>query len=399
MDNNSIIPLKDAVEAIKTAIMQGQYEALKDVNRVQLAVYYAIGKYLSANNKRFAYGAKTMEKICEQLHREMPGLRGFSTSNLYEMRKFYEAWKVLDSNFPDASGKSTNAIEEDNNTNSPDVTGKLQQSQGLIDIYHSINISNMVDFPIDEFLVVPFSHHSRILTSCKNIEARYYYIRRTAQEKLSVNALEKLIKQQAFEHKEQIPNNFLQTMSNSSMARKAVMMFKDSYALPFINTEEIGERDKQDIDERVVEQQIVHNIKNFIMTFGNDFSFVGNQYHLEIYGEEFFPDLIFFNRELNALVVVELKIGDFKPSYLGQLTTYLKILDTKVRKAHENPSIGIVLCKSANKEFVEFVIQEFDRPMGVATYKTAKDMPDRLRKALPDEKELKKLLEGDNDKE
>jgi RecB family endonuclease NucS len=183
------------------------------------------------------------------------------------------------------------------------------------------------------------------------------------------------------------------------MARKAVMMFKDSYALPFINTEEIGERDKQDIDERVVEQQIVHNIKNFIMTFGNDFSFVGNQYHLEIYGEEFFPDLIFFNRELNALVVVELKIGDFKPSYLGQLTTYLKILDTKVRKAHENPSIGIVLCKSANKEFVEFVIQEFDRPMGVATYKTAEDMPERLRKALPDEKELKKLLEGDHDKE
>ncbi len=110
------------------------------------------------------------------------------------------------------------------------------------------------------------------------------------------------------------------------MARKAVMMFKDSYALQFINTEEIGERDKQDIDEKVIEQKIVQNIKNFIMTFGNDFTFVGNQYHLEIYEEEFFPDLIFFNRELNALVVVELKMGDFKPSYLGQLTTYLKIL-------------------------------------------------------------------------
>ena len=169
---------------------------------------------------------------------------------------------------------------------------------------------------------------------------------------------------------------------------------KDSYSLEFINTEEIGERDKQDIDERVVEQQIVHNIKNFIMTFGNDFSFVGNQYHLEIYGEEFFPDLIFFNRELNALVVVELKTGKFKNGYLGQLMGYLQILDDKVRKPHENPSIGIVLCKSANQAYVEYVIKEYGKPMGVATYTTANDMPERLRKALPNEKEFKKLLEG-----
>jgi hypothetical protein len=128
------------------------------------------------------------------------------------------------------------------------------------------------------------------------------------------------------------------------------------------------------------------------MTFGQDFTFVGNQYHLEIYGEEFFPDLIFFNRELNALVVVELKIGEFKPSYLGTLTAYLQILDTKVRKPHENPSIGIVLCKSANKQFVEFVIQKFDSPMGVATYTTAADMPEELRKALPDMDELKRIM-------
>ena len=128
------------------------------------------------------------------------------------------------------------------------------------------------------------------------------------------------------------------------------------------------------------------------MTFGNDFAFVGNQYHLEVYGEEFFPDLIFFNRELNALVVVELKTGKFKPSYLGQLTTYLQILDDKVRKPHENPSIGIVLCKSANKEFVEYVIQRYDSPMGVATYKTSADMPENLRKALPDIEDMRKLL-------
>ena len=150
------------------------------------------------------------------------------------------------------------------------------------------------------------------------------------------------------------------------------MQFKDSYLLDFINTEEIGERDLQDIDERVVEQQIVHNIKKFIMTFGKDFAFVGNQYHLEIYSEDFFPDLLFFNRELNALVVVELKSGKFKSSYLAQLMTYLRILDDKVKKSHENPSIGIILCKEANRSFVEYVMQDYDKPMGVATYTTTK---------------------------
>ena len=174
-------------------------------------------------------------------------------------------------------------------------------------------------------------------------------------------------------------------------------MFKDSYLLNFINVEEIGERDKQDVDERVVEQKIVHNIKNFIMTFGRDFSFIGNQYHLEVYGVEFFPDLLFFNRELNALVVIELKTDEFKPSYLGQLTTYLRILDDHVKKPHENPSIGIVLCKSANKEFVEYVIQDYQKPMGVATYKTADDMPENLRRALPDIDALKSILAGEKE--
>jgi hypothetical protein len=181
-------------------------------------------------------------------------------------------------------------------------------------------------------------------------------------------------------------------MSDEVLARKAVQMFKDEYQLSFINTEEFGERDIEDIDERVVEQRIVQNIKKFIMTFGQDFTFMGNQYHLEAYGEEFFPDLLFFNRALNAIVVVELKTGPFKSGYLSQLMTYLRIVDDKVRKPHENPSIGIVLCKSANKEFVEYIIQDYDKPMGVVTYTTSDDMPEKLRMALPDIEELKKLL-------
>lgn len=409
MDNNkSIIQLTEAVEAIKTAIMQGQYEALKDVNRVQLAVYFAIGKYLSMNTRKGVWGTGALKQISEQLLREMPGLRGFSETSLKKMRLFYDNWQMLDANSSVATdelspSKSCVTTHESQKSKSCVITHDLtieqsinnlrkSESNNMIDIYHSITIPNIVGFPIEDFFKVPFTHHVEIYRKVEDVQARYYYIRRTAEEHLAVEALEKIIKQKAFENQERLPNNFEQTISNSSMARKAVMMFKDSYALQFINTEEIGERDRQDVDERVVEQKIVQNIKKFIMTFGDDFTFVGNQYHLEVYGEEFFPDLIFFNRELNSLVVIELKTGEFKNSYLGQLTGYLQILDDKVRKPHENPSIGIVLCKSANKAYVEYVIKAFDKPMGVATYTTAADMPENLRKALPDMEDLKKII-------
>lgn len=409
---NSLIPLSQAVETIKTAILQGQYEALKGTNRIQLAVYFAIGKYLSNNTRRLPYGAGALKAISDQLLRELPGLRGYSATNLKYMRLFYEAWQMLDVDssvatdnsqstiaMAESSQESSVATDESLITKSSVVTDELQVADNKIDIYHSICIPNAVEFPVEDFFSVPFTHHVEIYQKNKDLEARYYYIHRTAREHLSVDALEKLIKQQAYEHRELMPNNFKQTISNSVLARKAVMMFKDSYQLDFINTEEIGERDQQDIDEKVVEKQIIQNIKNFIMTFGNDFTFVGNQYHLEIYGEENFPDLLFFNRELNALVVVELKIGKFKPSYLGTLTSYLQILDAKVRKPHENPSIGIILCKSANKEFVELVIQGYKSPMGVATYTTSADMPEELRRALPDIEELKRVLNQETEKE
>lgn len=399
---NTLISLTEAVEAIKAAILQGQYEALKDVNRVQLAVYFAIGKYLSENTRKGVWGTSALKQISLQLKKELPGLRGFSETQLKEMRNFYEGWEILDASTQQCKNLSVEissvATDEINQCNLPVTTDELQMVNNQIDIYKAIKIPDMADFPIEDFFRVPFTHHTRIMAKCKELSARYYYIHRTAEEHLSVDALEKIIKQQAFENRDKLPNNFSQTITNSSMARKAVMMFKDSYALEFINTEEIGERDRQDIDERVVEQRIVQNIKNFIMTFGKDFSFIGNQYHLEVYGVEFFPDLLFFNRELNSLVVVELKLGEFKPAYLAQLTTYLQILDDHVRKPHENPSIGIVLCKSANKDFVEYVIQKYTSPIGVATYKTAADMPEDLRKALPDIEDLKKIIsEGTKD--
>ena len=389
-----------AVETIKTAILQGQYEAAKGVNRIQLAVYFAIGKYISLNTRKGKWGTGALEAISQQLRKELPGLRGFSATQLREMRLFYEAWIMLDPNSSVMTDelqvidnhKATNSsvMTDELNANSTIAIAELQDYK--IDIYQAIKIPETKDFPLEDFFKLPFTHHTIIRSGVKSIDARYYYIHRAAEENLQSRVLEKLIKEDAYSHQNLMPSNFTQTLPNASLARKAVMMFKDEYLLDFINVEQIGERESIDVDEREVEQQIVQNVKNFIMTFGNDFAFIGNQYHLEVYGVEHFPDLLFFNRELNALVVVELKTGDFKSSYLGQLMSYLSILDAKVKKPHENPSIGIVLCKSAKRDYVEFVIRDYNKPMGVATYKTTAEMPEELRKAMPDIEELKKLL-------
>lgn len=372
---DSLIQYNNAVNAIKTAILQGQYEAAKGVNRIQLALYFAIGKYLSQHTRKGVWGEGALASISEQLRKELPGLRGFSETQMKDMRRFYEAWNMLDSN-------------------SAVATAELQNSENQIDIFHTLSISNIPDFPVEDFFKVPFTHHSAIISGPKETSARYYYIHRTVEEHLAVKKLRQLIKEDAYHSQGRMPNNFTRTINNSREARRAVEMFKDEYLLDFINVEEIGEREKIDVDERVVEQSIVQNIKNFIMTFGRDFAFIGNQYHLEIYGVEQFPDLLFFNRELNAMVCIELKLGEFKTSYLGQLFGYLQILDDKVRKPHENPSIGIILCQSANYSYAEYAVRDYSKPMGVATYKTLDDMPERLRKALPDMKKMMDLLKN-----
>ena len=363
-----------AAEVIKSAILQGQYEALKGVNRIQLATYYWIGKYVARNTRAGFWGTGALGRISEQLYKLLPGMRGYSAESLKKMRQFYEEWQIFDT---DADTAEEIKFTSDN---SVIAITELQSADDKIDIFRELRIPDPAEFPVEDFFKVPFTHHIHIFSGVKDTKARYYYIHRCAEEKLSAKALAQIIKNDDFGKLANLPNNFGVVLNDEAMARKAVLAFKDSYILDFINTEEIGERDKEDIDERVVEKQIIHNIKKFIMEF------------LEIYSEDFFPDLLFFNREINALVVVELKTGKFKPGYLAQLMTYLRILDDKVKKPHENPSIGIVLCKEANRSFVEYVMQDYDKPMGVATYTTTKEAPEALKDALPDMDELKKLL-------
>ena len=378
---SSIQQYKQAVSVIKEAILHSQYRAAKMVTGEELSLNFGIGAYVSHRSRQEKWGTSIIESISEQLRRELPGLRGFSARSIRNMRTFYEYWTQYLIWQPSAA--------------------KLQLSinQDTIDIdCFSLQKWSPVAAEInrEEFLGISFSHHLEILQKTKDIQEVLFYIHQTVLHKWDKYDLRNRLKEGLYQKQGAAANNFLQTMPFND-ARKAVGMFKDEYLLDYINIDEMEVDKPEDIDERVIEKAIVRNIKQFIMTFGRDFAYIGNQYHLEIFGEELFPDLLFLNRELNCMVVVELKKGAFKPAYIGQLQTYMKVLDDKVRKPHENPTIGILLCKSANKAFVEYVIRDYTHPMGVATYKTAEDMSEELRKALPDMDEMRKLLINESD--
>ena len=375
----------EAVSAIKAAILQSQYESARSVNEKQLMLYYGIGKYISLNSRKGFWGKGAIDAISERLQKELPGLRGFSARNLKYMRKFYEEWMCLDYVDQDELAKD--------HPNLAPVSAKfISESVSLI---RHLQVPNYEGISVEEFFEIGFTQHRIILEKIKNIDERFYYIRECAKQKFTVENLLNHIAADDFHHQAQLPNNFLQTMSSTQQALRAINVFKDEYLLDFINVEELNSRDDADIDERVLENAIVHNVKNFILTFGKDFAFIRNQYHLDAFGVDQYIDLLFFNRSLNCLVAVELKKGPFKTAYLGQLSGYLSILDGFEKKPHENPSIGLILCKDMEKPFVDYVIRDFDKPMGVATYKTSKDMSEELKKALPDVESLKKLLESD----
>lgn len=308
----------DAVKQIKTAILQSQAKALASVNQEQLALYFGIGRYISQNSRSGFWGKDAIETISRQLSSEMPGLRGFSPRNLRNMRMFYEQWKLLDTNLADASAKF----------------GEIE----------NVLVPNaLVDIPIAAFFSIGFSHHVMILSKTKTFTERKYYIQLCADLQLSHEALERAISEDTYHNQGKMTNNFANTMPDYKQAFRAIQMFKDSYLLDYINTEQLGQRE-EDIDERVIENEIVHNIRNFIMIFGKGFSFIGSQVHFDKLGHDHRVDLLFFNRILRSLVVVELKKGAFKPSYLGQLSHYLHVLKATMSADERTSSLSGFHC-------------------------------------------------------
>lgn len=365
-----------AVKYIKEAIMQTRYRVMHNANREALALYYSVGGYLMSSVEQAQWGDKVVEAISEQLQQELPGLRGFSKANIKKMRIFYDKWKdifgSLSTNQTAHTGGWT--IEPQKSGNQHFVIGSLSTNQFDKDT-------------LEAFLTVQFTHHYVILTHTDTLEERLFYIRRIAKEFWSVDKLKYNLAEHLYEKEGSMPNNFIRTLTDNDQKDKARKAFRKNYKLDFI---EINDPDEW--DEGRVEQSIVLNIKNFIMALGRDFSFIGNQYRLIVDEKEYFIDLLFFSRRLRSLVAIELKWTDFRPEYVGKMNFYLSALDDMVRLPYENPSIGIILCRGQKQRTVEYALRDTNKPMGVATYRAANELPEEYSQALEGLEGLKELL-------
>lgn len=347
------------INDLKKSIVQSRYQAARLANREQLLLCYKTGMMLSEKVVKEKWGARVLEQISTDLQKQLPGIKGFSVRNLKNMRQLFETYE--------------------NSLIGQTLSAQLQRTENQI-----AELMKRGSVQIDDFFNLSFSHHIALLQKCKSNEERLFYIRLSANEAWSLAILEHKIDGSLFEKQGKLPNNFSQALP-AELKPSAIQLFNDEYLMDYMN---LGDMD----DEREVENKIVANIRDFILRIGKGFSFIGNQFRVELDGEEFFIDLLFFNRHLKCLVAFELKKGKFKPEYAGQLNFYLNVLDDKIKLPQENNSIGIVLCKEKNNIVVEFSVKTMNTAMGVATFKTTKEVPNEMIGLLPDAAELTKFL-------
>jgi predicted nuclease of restriction endonuclease-like (RecB) superfamily len=368
------------ISDIKESIIKSRYKAASLANRELLLLYYHTGYKLSDKIKQSNWGVGVVRNISDDLQKELPGLRGFSYRNLQKMKQFYEEYETLSGYVLSINNQSFVIM--------PSVTAQINDNGLMPLITAQTNTENteqqIGNFVENVFLKIGFTHHILLINKSKEINERVFYFQKTIENQWSVTILEHHINSRLYQLKGKMINNFERTLPDK-LYKHATDAFKSEYLLDYINLDE-------EDDERVLENEIVRNIKKFIMSLGNDFSFIGNQYRVKVGEEEFFIDLLFFHRTLQSLIVFELKRGKFKAEYAGKMNLYLSALDEYVKKDHENPSIGIILCKEKDDKVVEFAFRDNNKAMGVAKLKTSRKIPDKFKGLLPDTDELKNLL-------
>ncbi len=326
-----------AFEAIKKRVRAAQYDALKAVNKQLIALYWDVGGIIVVRQESSAWGRSVVERVAADLQQEFPGISGFSASNLWRMRGFYKTYA---------------------------------ENEKLAPMVREIG----------------WSHNVMIMEKCRDSKQREFYIRMTAKFGWTKNVLAIRIQDQTYEKTLLGQNNFNETLPGTVSAQ-AKLAVRDEYTFDFL---ELGEEHS----ERELERAIISRIEHFLREMGGMFAFMGSQYRLEIDGQEFFIDLLLYHRLLKCLVAIELKISDFKPEYVGKMQFYLAALDDRVRMPDENPSIGMILCRDKKRTIVEYALKESNKPIGVATYRIVRKLPEELKGKLPDPKQIGKLLEA-----
>lgn len=295
---------------IQQLINRAKTRAFKSVNKELITLYWELGAYISLKVAKSEWGRGVVKSLSNYLKETEPELKGFSSQNLWRMKQFYETYK-------DSVELSTLSRE------------------------------------------IPWSHNMVILSSTKNNEEREFYIRLTIKERLAFRELERQLESNIYERA--VGSNEKLSTVLREIHPSANQIFKDSYVLDFLSL-------PKPFLEKDLRKGIIKNLKSFILEFGKDFTFVGEEYRIQVGKKDFYIDLVFYHRELQCLVAIDLKVTDFKPEYLGKMEFYLEALDRDIKKEHEKPSVGIVLCKSKDSKVVEYALSRSMSPTLVSKY-------------------------------
>ena len=312
-------------------IRSAQYEAMRAVNKEIISLYWEIGRQITERQKALGWGKSVVENLSRDIQEAFPGIQGFGVSNLRDMARFYTEY---------------------------------QSNEFLQPLVGEIS----------------WTKHILILTKCKDTQERRFYILATKRYGWTKSVLMHQIEGKAFEKYLLGQSNYDQTLPEP-VREQAMLALRDDYTFSILGLEE-------EHSERELETSIVKNIRAFLMEFGHDFSFIGNQYRLEVDGHEYFIDLLLYSRRMQAMVAIELKVGEFKPEYKGKMEFYLNVLDDNVKLPHENPSIGIIICKEKNRTIVEYALRHSSSPIGVATYSITSELPEHYKSLLPSSEDI-----------
>lgn len=348
MDNKELIEnnmqdenFKEIFSNIKEEILNAQYDIFKGANARILSMYYTIGKIIEENAK---WGNKFVKNLSIRLKIDFPNIKGFSITNLKYMRTYY--------------------LECQRDEKMKELSAKI-----------------------------PWSHNILILSKIKDEKQRQWYMEQTelngwAYDVLGFQIKSDLYKRQVLGDK---PNNFKRTLKSpqSELARD---MMKDPYILDLSNL-------KESYIETEIENAMVERIKTVLLELGNGFSFVGNQYRIEVDGDEYFIDMLFYHTKLHCYIVVELKNTQYKPEYAGKLNFYLSAVDDLLKTESDNPSIGIILCREKKKFSVEYSLRDINKPIGVSSYEISNILPKEILEALPTEEDLNLHIDIDENED
>jgi len=372
MNNNIQIELskeyKSFILEIKNKIKSSQTNIAIVANSSLLFFYWELGEMISKKQMQTKWGSKFIEQMSVDLRKEFPNLKGFSRTNLFYIKKFYQFY-------------SNDLVQRCVGLNKSIV----QRSGGLISAYINNNQNLSIVFQI------PWRHNIEILSKASSVNEALFYIQETISNNWSRDVLALQIKSNLYKRQGKAVTNFKNTLPppQSDLAEQTI---KDPYIFDFLTfTKPYKEKD--------IENQLIDHITKFLLELGKGFAFIGNQYHFEIAENDYYIDLLFYHVILKCFVVIELKNTKFIPEYAGKLNFYLSAVDSILKSDDDKPTIGILLCRDKNNIEAEFALRDINKPMGISEFQLTEIIPDNLKSSLPTieeiENELKKL--GTND--